>query len=193
MSDLHRQDIIRFLRALDARLSDYPGQHPIVLVGGAAIILRYATRRSTTDIDTIKAEEVVIQAGIKACKDLRLNENTFVKIGVYDAPYTYEDRIELTEIDGLRRLIVQLPERHDLAIMKISRAHARDLEAVADMHAQNPFDLPTLIARYNETSFSCAPNIAESQFLGTIEDLLGPRGLVEAKRLLLQPKAAIPI
>ncbi len=43
-----------------------------------------------------------------------------------------------------------MPERHDLAISKVSRGLARDYAALKAMHEAKPLRLKTLVERYDE-------------------------------------------
>jgi hypothetical protein len=46
---------------------------------------------------------------------------------------------------------VLVPERHDLAIMKLARGYEHDLQALEDIHRLHPFEVETLVARYEAT------------------------------------------
>jgi len=46
---------------------------------------------------------------------------------------------------------VLVPERHDLAIMKLARGYEHDLQALEDIHRLRPFEVETLVARYQAT------------------------------------------
>ena len=67
---------------------------------------------------------------------------------VAQAPWNYEDRLEEVTDIGLKKLTVRVPERHDLALMKIMRADRRDLEGIVQMHAARPFEPETLTRRF---------------------------------------------
>lgn len=51
-------------------------------------------------------------------------------------------------IDDLVRLSLFVPERHDLALMKIVRGYEHDLQAIWEMHQANAFDLQVLVRRF---------------------------------------------
>ncbi len=106
------------------------------------------------------------------------------RTGTYFAPYSHEARLETLEIPGLRYLAVQVPEHHDLAIMKAARGFDRDLEAIVQMHEVRPFELRTLCERFDETWLTGPQRLADLGFLSAIEALFGEDGADDAKRLL---------
>lgn len=176
-----RTEVIAFLRVVDARLTR-PGT--IRLIGGAAVGLCHVPAYQTRDIDYAWADREV-QAAISEVlaeqPDLVVTSQT----GVYFAPYHHEDRLRALEIPGLARLTVEVPEAHDLAIMKATRGFDRDLEALQHMHLVAPFDLATLVERYEETWVTGSRQLADLGFLNVIETLFGEEGAADAEQLLL--------
>lgn len=176
-----RAELIAILRAVDARLTR-PGT--IRLIGGAVVGLRYLPAFRTRDVDYAWAD-LEVQHAIDALAAER-PELVIARSGTYFAPYSHEARLEALELPGLRHLTVQVPEHHDLAIMKAARGFDRDLEALAQMHAVQPFDLPTLVARYEETWLTGPRRLADLGFLTAIEALFGEEGADDAERLLAE-------
>ena len=108
-----REELVRFVRYID--------------VGGAAAALSYGATGSTKDIDTWhNVPRAVARAAADARKATGL-EVPIEKAGVTDGPYHYEDRIRSIAI-RLKKLRVLVPERHDLALMKVVRSafHGRE-------------------------------------------------------------------
>jgi len=72
-----------------------------------------------------------------------------------------------------RRLIVRVPERHDLILMKTGRGYEHDLEAAEAIHRQSPLDLDVLVKRYMEEmgAVVIAPKHLRGSFLTMIERL----------------------
>ena len=164
-----RMDIIAFLRAVDARLTR-PGT--IRLIGGAVISIAYVPSYETRDVDYVYADQEVD----KAVADVAAAQPELVggvRTGTYLAPYTYEDRLEDLQVPGLGFLHVLIPERHDLAITKIARGYTRDIDAVAAMHRCEPFDLPTLVERYQETWVTGPQGSADIGFRSALSGVFG--------------------
>ncbi len=140
-----RPDLERFLRAIDQSLAA-PGS--VVVIGGAAAILQYGASRPTVDIDTFSAAPPGLEDAIRAAWKMTGLQISVQYAAVADAPYDYEDRLERLVSPHLERLEVRIPERHDLALMKICRGEERDLVVLDEMHARRPFELETFLARY---------------------------------------------
>jgi len=180
-----RADLIAFLRRIDARLTR-PGT--IRLIGGAVVGLCYLPAYRTRDIDYAWADREVREAILEVRAeqpDLVVSAQT----GVYFAPYAHETRLQTLDIPGLRFLAVQVPERHDLAIMKAARGFDRDIEAMAQMHALVPFELPTLVERFHETWITGPQRLADLGFLSLVEALFGEQGADDAERMLGELRA----
>lgn len=157
-----------FFRAIEAELD---GPCEIVLVGGGAVALRYKGTHATTDLDLWSVAEArpkkksAQRGGFWGAVD-RATEKSKVPVPVQqttiaEPPSSFEDRLELLTIKGLSKLRVFVPEAHDLAILKIARGEAHDLDAVEDIHRSAPLDLDTLVLRYRETT---------TQVMGRLED-----------------------
>ncbi len=143
----------RLLRLIDAELSE---PHEMVIVGGAAIGLRYTKQHVTGDLDSITStkDRKLWAAVERACKAMQEAEGLrkppkVSTSAVFDPPEDWESR-QVTLRLGLENLIVRVPERHDLAISKISRGLGRDYAALKSMHDAKPFRLKTLVERYDE-------------------------------------------
>lgn len=46
--------------------------------------------------------------------------------------------------------MVQVPEKHDLALMKVIRGYEHDLDGIEAIHRRSPLDLETLLQRYRD-------------------------------------------
>ena len=78
---------------------------------------------------------------------------------VCDAPEGYEARCTRL-LPNLRFLQVSVPERHDLAMMKVARGDQRDLDALYTLNRVEPFNAETLLEMYGEMQFGgrrCQP------------------------------------
>ena len=85
-------------------------------------------------------------------------------VGIVQPPYEYEDRLRPLPIRGLKRLQILVPEAHDLALMKVARGEAHDLEAIEEIHRISPFSLATLVSlRGVEAPVRRAPGEPQAQ------------------------------
>ena len=170
MRKFRRDELTRFLESVDAHLSK--PKH-VILIGGAAASLAYGIPRVTTDIDTINDITDLEEALRLARSDTGLDV-PFQSVGIYDAPYHYEDR--LTPVDlGLKKLRITVPEKHDLALMKIVRGQENDLEAIQQIADKVGLDMVTLVDRFkNEmTHVIGGQEHLRANFLSVIEMLYG--------------------
>ena len=140
-------ELRRFLRAVDGHLSS-PFQ--LIVIGGSAALLGYGIDRVTQDIDTWDNEHTRIADALElARKETGLNIPV-QHPGIQDAPLHFEDRLKTVQIRGLRNLVIRVPERHDLVLMKMLRGEQKDLEAAEQIKAKRGLDPETLIGRYLE-------------------------------------------
>lgn len=156
MRRFKREQIIRFLRALDSALD---GDVEVFVVGGLAAILQYDAAVKTSDMDVValvrghqsdlmRAAQVAFDAtGI----DLDINPATITEL-----PWNYEDRVK--RVRGLRfkKLHMIVPEKYDLALSKAVRGYEHDLEAIASMHDHHPLSETTLARRFEEEIWKSA-------------------------------------
>ncbi len=86
----------------------------------------------------------------------------------------------------LERLTVVIPEKHDLALMKVVRGHDRDLEAIRSLHERSPLDCDLLVRRWREEMGQAIgePRRLRDNFLALIESVF-PERLREVERKLL--------
>ena len=163
-------EFVRFLQAVDRHLSK---PRRIVVIGGAAAALAYGISRVTRDIDTIGNVADIADA-LRAARSETQLDVPFDAVGVYDAPYQFEDR--LTPLDlGLERLGVVVPEKHDLVLMKITRGQENDLDAAEQIFRRVGLDQRVLVNRF-KTEMSHVigrPAALRANFLSLIEHLYG--------------------
>lgn len=114
-------------------------------------------------------------------------------MSVFQPPYSYEERCRRLAIDGLSRLQVFVPEAHDLALMKIGRGYAHDLQGVSDIHAAHPLELDTLVARYHESATQVigSPTMFKLSFLAAVETVFGAAKAQEVEARLDAPPPRI--
>jgi len=82
-----------FLEAID-RLLSVP--HDLTIIGGAAAALAYGVKQATRDIDTIGDTAGMQEACERARRETGL-EIPVQSVGIFDAPTSFEDRMERLE------------------------------------------------------------------------------------------------
>jgi hypothetical protein len=163
------EELRRFLTAMDGALKR-PAE--IVVIGGAAAAIEYGVASGTRDIDTwTRVPEDLAAAAERARRTTGLAV-PFAQSGVADGPHDFESRLERV-LPRLRRLKVLVPEKHDLALMKVLRGDEHDLQAIEAIHRNSPLELPILLERYQEEMGATIvdPRRLRGQFLTMIERL----------------------
>jgi uncharacterized nucleotidyltransferase DUF6036 len=114
----------------------------MVIIGGSAAALAYAVRTGTVDVDTFETDIAALTAALAAA---RTKTGLFIPVqraAVADLPCHYESRL-VRELPHLLRLLVRVPERHDLVLSKLMRCHEGDLQCIEEVHlARNQFEFP---------------------------------------------------
>ena len=166
------EQLVLFLEAIDAAL-DEPTR--LIVIGGTAAALHYGVKFPTRDIDTWNA----ISAGLATAVENAVRKTGLdvpvARSGVADAPEGMEERLEPV-LTHLGRLKVFVPERHDLALMKMLRANQHDLDVIAEMHGHSPLHLDVLVQRYEDEMDPVGdPRTIRGNFLALIEVLFPDR------------------
>ena len=136
-----------FFAAGDAELT---APATVKVIGGSALSF-YAPEHSTNDIDYVENAALFEEA----CARLALEKSVVVlplqRVAVHQGPEGLDERWEIAPVTPpLKRLTVLIPERHDLALLKISRGFSHDLEGVYQFHRVQPLELKTLVERAAE-------------------------------------------
>lgn len=138
------EQIRRFLEAVDRHLRE-PAQ--LVIIGGGAALLQHGAKSPTRDIDTFGGPLAAVKlAAAQAAAEL----GYAVPLGsapVADLPLNYQDR-QLRPLPQLKRLDVLVPDRYDLVLSKLVRAHQADLAVCKEIYEANPLELGVLLDRY---------------------------------------------
>ncbi len=73
------------------------------------------------------------------------------------------------------KLEVFVPERHDLALMKIIRGEEHDIQVLVEMHESEPFDLDILNDRFINEMRHVIGDLRwiRLNFVGLVEELFG--------------------
>jgi hypothetical protein len=166
-----RDQVLEFLAEVDELLDD---SVQMEIIGGAAALLAYGARSPTKDIDSFEGiDERIQRAASLAAHKIPLDRAT-----VADPPYNYEDRRQRLDLP-FRNLVVLVPERHDLMLMKALRAARHDEEVIQEMHQVEPFDLETIVERYNNEMDQAVGNhdIFDQQIQLIVEKLFGGKSV----------------
>lgn len=172
MTEFGREDLEKFLMAVDHNL-----QSPfrIDLIGEAVAILDFgAKRRGTGDIDLTTDIGPVMGAFENAREQTGLAVEVST-VSVYDVPYEYVSRLERLDINGLTKLQVFVPEKHDWALMKMMRSLPKDVMDIIEVHHEIGFNKDVLLARFlgEMTHVTGRPRTVIFDFLSIMKDLYG--------------------
>ncbi|MBI3534297.1 MAG: hypothetical protein HY072_02245 [Deltaproteobacteria bacterium] len=112
---------------------------------------------------------------------------------VAECPFDYETRIEQQNIPGLKNIQIFVPEKHDLALMKVVRGDENDIEGIIRIHQASGLNPHLLISRFcNEMGHVHGdPRRLRFNFLNTIERVFGSDALREAESAVIQKFGSI--
>ena len=179
-----REELATFVRSID-ELLEQPME--MLVIGGAAAALAYGATGSTKDIDTWNNVPRAVAKAAAEAREMTSLPVPIEKAGVTDGPYHYEDRVRPVAMK-LKKLRLFVPERHDLALMKVVRGDRHDEDMIAEIHAHHPLKLDTLLRRFEEEMGHVIKDerVLRSQFRALISRLFGPEAAkrVPAKRKL---------
>lgn len=167
-----RGDFEAFFRRVDAELT---APCTIVLIGGGAIGCAYRGTHATSDLDLWSASDAGFWAAVDRANSKSQDRIPVEKAAIAEPPYDFEDRLRPLSIDGLSRLTILVPEAHDLALMKVARAEAHDLDGIEDIHRAQPLSLDTLTERYLDTRTQVIGSLESHRlnFLAAVARLFG--------------------
>jgi hypothetical protein len=170
-------EIRSFLKVVDRHV-DRPAK--LVIIGGAAAALSLGSKFGTTDIGTANKTAAIESA----CQEARKESGLQIPLGmasVFQTPYEYEKRLVPLSIPGLKNLHVLVPEKHDWALMKITRLLEKDISHILDVSKTVGFNKKVFLDRFIKEMNHIEPSkplIAD--FLAMMEELYGDK---EADRM----------
>jgi hypothetical protein len=161
-----RDEILALLAEIDSKLDRPTG---IEIIGGAAALLAYGARSPTKDINTLACvDERILRAAFLANPKIPINPVAAV------VPTGYEDSRERLALP-FRNLLIWVPSRYHLLLMKAVRANRRDVDAIVEMHGAKPFDLELIVERSNDQVLRSYGNLETLEHVYLIiEKLFGP-------------------
>jgi hypothetical protein len=139
-----RQHFERFLLALDRHLA---GPFRLDIIGEAVAVLSFNAESGTEDIDAVSNVEPIENA-LKAARDETGLDIPLTTVAIYDAPYHYERRLKRVRIPGLTKLQVFAPEKHDWALIKITRFLRKDADDIMEVARTMGFDNKVFLKRF---------------------------------------------
>jgi len=156
MRRLERDQIVRFLRALDAALES---DVTIFVVGGLAAILQYDASVKTADMDVfaiVSGSEADLHRAAHVASAVTGITLPIGHASITELPWNYEDRLRRVRGMKLKKLTMIVPDKYDLALSKTVRGYEHDLEAIASMHAHHRLSEKTLAQRFEDEIWKIA-------------------------------------
>ncbi|USN47490.1 MAG: hypothetical protein H6626_15150 [Pseudobdellovibrionaceae bacterium] len=170
-----RDQMIKFFNALDDLLEQ---EYSLTLIGGSAMVIGYASERMTSDCDPWgRAEKEIQSKWALAQKASGVKISLDSQTGVAQLPENFEDRLEEADLK-LKKLTIKYPEKHDLALSKVTRLLGNDLDDIEWLHKNHELDITILKEIYhNELRpiYIGNPKNLDLNFLDVIESLYGEK------------------
>ena len=154
---MHKENLIEILQGIDEEAALLLGvssnKARVILVGGAAFMLRdLTTRQATHDIDVLSADAVV--RGIIASYP---EVNGGVAAFADQIPYNFEDRLVRLNL-STQAIDFFAPSTEDLVVMKLYAQRPNDVQDIDGAIASGQMDwelLETLVYGDDEAKASC--------------------------------------
>jgi TonB family protein len=127
-------ELVAFLRRVDARLTK---TEVLEVIGGAAAVLKYGASAPTKDIDTWNPVPKAVQDAADAVGAMGQGV-PLAPAGVAEIPNDVELRFKTVSI-GLKKLVVRVPDRYDLALSKTIRGYDNDLQVIKECTRRSRF------------------------------------------------------
>jgi hypothetical protein len=156
MRRLDREQIVRFLRALDSALEE---DLKIFVVGGLAAVLNYGATVKTSDMDVfaiVSGSATDLTTAAHVASDITGIVLPIGPASVTDLPWNYEDRLKTVRGLKFKKLTMIVPDKYDLALSKTVRGYEHDMEAIASMHEHHRLSEKTLVKRFEDEIWKSA-------------------------------------
>lgn len=134
-----------FLKAVDKELPEPIG---VLMVGSGATQFGYGTTRGTRDLDIFQYPKKLAEPWERAQKKTRV-PLPLDPAAIADAPWDMEDRVHKLDMP-FKKLIVFVPEVHDIVLMKMLAWRPHDREAIREIAAAHTLDPQILWERYTK-------------------------------------------
>ena len=175
------EELIQFLQKTDEFIT---AECELIVIGGAAASLAYGATRTTTDIDLATEPPQHLLTALELASKATGISIPVSYVGLHEPPYAFEDRLTMLKNPAFNKLHLCVPERHDLALMKMVRGYENDIQTIEEIHQTYPLELDILIERFMDemTQVSGNPRYIRLNFLLMVEALFSPEEVEEAKR-----------
>ena len=180
MNQFLPEELSNFLQVTDYYLTS---RCELIIIGGAAASLAYGVTKTTSDIDTVSKIPDHLTVALDLAKAKTGFSIPVSHVGVYEPPYNYETRLSLIENPILTKLQLFVPERHDLALMKIVRGYENDIQVIEEIHQNIPLEFDILVGRFMDEMTQVIGDLKSIRlsFLLMIEVLFGQEQAQEAE------------
>ena len=142
MERYSRAELVAFLRHLDSLLTE---RAVLDVIGGAAAVLKYGARAPTRHRHVEPRTQS--RSGRRRRRCAMGHGVPLAPAGVAEIPNDAELRFKTVSI-GLKKLVVRVPDRYDLALSKAIRGYDNDLQVIKEMHQKKPFSLDRLVSLF---------------------------------------------
>lgn len=169
----NREDLLEFLSVLDREV-DRPTE--LRVIGGASLTLAYNFSNTTIDLDLLNKITNDLNEAIHRTRDITNLDVRVSTTRVFAEILNMESRFISLREGMLKKLIVLVPEKHDLALMKSARSESRDIVDIKGLHQADPLNPHTLLQRFKLEVLplnSGDDDLLKSKFLDMIETLFG--------------------
>ena len=159
---MDKQNLVDILLALDEEvllsLGESQKKPAVVIVGGAAFMLKDITRRGVThDIDILQADRAV-----REILSHYPNINGAVAAYMDQVPYNFEDRLEVLDI-GAKAITFLTPSTEDMAVMKLYAERPQDIQDL-DSAASGQIDWALLDRLVHDPDEAQASALSERRY-----------------------------
>jgi len=161
-----------FLRRVDRELAE---PTTVMMIGGSAVAL--------TDVDLLSPGSALFDDAVVRIHQRGERVLPVQVVGLAELPEGTEARATPVAL-GTTRLTVLVPERHDLAMMKLGRGYEHDLQALEDIHRKQPFSISVLEERFKLTEVIGPRRRFALAFLDLVARLFGDEEAARRRTLL---------
>ena len=186
MQQFRDADFQVFLRSLDAHLA-VPFR--VEIIGEAAAILAFHVKSGTGDID-VSSPIIQIAGMIEAAREDTGLQIPMEQVGIYQAPYEYETRLKRLVLPGVEKLQVFTPEKHDWALIKITRLLEKDIEDILEVADMVGFSASIFLRRFLSEMTHVIGRREDLvwQFLTMMEELFGSKAAMRMEKAIRSHK-----
>ena len=174
----------KFFRQLDGLLGQ---SFDLTIIGGTAMVLGYGSERMTSDCDPWgRASQEIREKWGEARKLSGINLSLDTQAGVAQLPEGFEERLESLD-QSYNNLKIFYPEKHDLALSKLTRLMGSDLDDILWLHTRHQLDSEVLVSRYMtelRPIYIGQVSVLDLNFLDVIEEVFGLKKRQEVAKLL---------